>query len=145
MNQNILSFQGEFRWLSNFWPADVCLEGVHYDTVENAYQAAKCWNIADRLPFQTDTPGQAKRRGHAIQVREDWEEIKLQVMSDLVFQKFNNNQELRKKLLDTETCIIIEGNTWNDRFWGVCRGRGENHLGRIIMQTRTAIRAQDRI
>lgn len=37
----IKEFQGEYRWLSNFWPARVVLDGVEYPTVENAYQASK--------------------------------------------------------------------------------------------------------
>jgi predicted NAD-dependent protein-ADP-ribosyltransferase YbiA (DUF1768 family) len=32
-----------------------------------------------------------------------------------------------------------EGNTWNDRFWGVCRGSGLNHLGRILMEVRAEV------
>lgn len=35
------SFRGNFRWLSNFWPCSVVLDGVVYPSVENAYQAVK--------------------------------------------------------------------------------------------------------
>ena len=44
--------------------------------------------------------------------------------------------ELRTKLADTEDEELIEGNTWNDTYWGVCRGVGENHLGKLLMEVR---------
>jgi len=59
----------------------------------------------------------------------------VQVMYDLVLQKFQY-ANLRKLLLDTGGQYIQEGNTWGDRFWGVCNGIGENHLGYILMKVR---------
>jgi predicted NAD-dependent protein-ADP-ribosyltransferase YbiA (DUF1768 family) len=46
------------------------------------------------------------------------------------------NPELAKRLTATGHRKIIEGNYWGDTFWGVCKGIGENHMGKIIMQTR---------
>jgi predicted NAD-dependent protein-ADP-ribosyltransferase YbiA (DUF1768 family) len=37
---------------------------------------------------------------------------------------------------------LIEGNTWNDRYWGVCRGTGKNRLGQILMRIRSEIRQE---
>jgi len=62
-------------------------------------------------------------------------------MLDLVRKKFENPL-LRAMLLATEDAVLVEGNTWNDTFWGVCRGRGENWLGRILMQVREECRQQ---
>jgi hypothetical protein len=31
---------------------------------------------------------------------------------------------------------LVEGNTWNDRYWGVCRGVGQNKLGHLLMKLR---------
>jgi len=63
-------------------------------------------------------------------------------MASLIKEKFKN-ESLRKKLLDTGEAFIIEGNWWNDRFWGVCDGVGENHLGIILMNERKRIRDED--
>ena len=60
-------------------------------------------------------------------------------MYKLLVQKFND-KELARKLLDTGDCYIQEGNKWNDRFWGVCKGQGENHLGKLIMKIRSELR-----
>lgn len=128
------SFTGEYRFLSNFHPSRVFYNGQVFPTVEHAYQAAKAVNHDDFLLF-TDpilTAGQAKRLGRKIQLKPDWELIKISVMSDLIKQKFNNII-LRKYLNETKGRELIEGNTWGDTFWGVCQGKGSNMLGKILM------------
>ena len=35
--------------------------------------------------------------------------------------------------------VKIEGNTWNDTFWGVCNGQGQNWLGKILMLVRSEL------
>mgnify|MGYP000844243813 FL=1 len=137
---DILEFQGEHRWLSNFWPASVELDGVLYASVENAYQAAKT-HPANRGPFVSCTAGTAKRLGRCVEMRPDWEQVKLPTMRALIQQKFAQGTELAKKLVATGDCLIVEGNHWGDTYWGVCEGRGTNHLGRLIMEQREVLNA----
>ncbi len=135
------SFHGEHRFLSNFWPAVVTLDHEHYPSVEHAYVAAKTLDAAKRKAIATvPTPGAVKRLGRSLVLREDWDTIKLDVMRDLVGQKFEH-PDLRALLLATGDEELIEGNTWGDVFWGVCRGKGENHLGKILMAVRDAAKA----
>jgi ribA/ribD-fused uncharacterized protein len=137
------SFQGEYRFLSNFWPAVVEYEGITYPSVEHAYQAAKTLDRNERRRIAAIVePDDAKRAGRALpNQRKDWEQVKLRVMEDCVRYKFMHHAELREKLLATGDAELIEGNTWNDRYWGVCEGQGENHLGKILMKVRTELRA----
>jgi len=137
---DILEFQGEYRWLSNFWPASVALDGVLYASVENAYQAAKT-HPTKRGPFVSCTAGTAKRLGRCVEVRPDWEQVKLQTMRLLIQQKFAQGTALAEKLAATGECLIVEGNNWGDTYWGVCNGRGQNNLGRLIMEQREALHA----
>lgn len=128
-------FRGDRWFLSNFFPAPVVLDGVTFPTVEHAYQAAKTLHRPSReVVRRAVTPGQAKRLGRTLILRPDWEAVKLQVMEALLRQKFAD-PALRAKLraLPGE---IVEENTWNDTWWGRCRGRGENHLGRLLMRIR---------
>jgi len=130
------SFKGEYRFLSNFWPAVVVFEGITYPTTEHAYQAAKTLDQDDRLIISLmATPGQAKRAGRKIVIRDDWNDIKVDVMRSLLEQKFSY-PELKQQLLATGTQRLVEGNTWGDVFWGVCRGKGENILGNLLMGIR---------
>lgn len=143
----------ETKFLSNFYPYKhkdekydcnlvVEYQGLEFDCVEKAYQAAKCKNEADMLLFQKMTAAESKHahENGAYEIREDWEEIKFRVMYDLVWQKFHNCEELRQKLLATAEAELVEGNTWNDTYWGICDGIGENNLGKILMRVRNSIK-----
>jgi ribA/ribD-fused uncharacterized protein len=136
----IESFAGEFRWLSNFEPVSVTLDGVEYPSTEHAYQAAKTTDPAERKTVRAcETPGRAKRAGRKLTMRHGFDGMKVAVMLDLTRQKYTD-PELRERLLATGEREIVEGNTWGDTFWGVCRGEGRNHLGRILMRVRREIR-----
>jgi hypothetical protein len=133
----ILEFQGEYRWLSNFWPAPVSHDGIRYASVEHAYQAAKTLDFAKRWEIsQVDSPSEVKRIGKALPLRPDWEQAKFLIMRELLVQKFVRYPDLRKKLLATGDAELVENNLWGDKIWGVCRGVGENHLGRLLMAIR---------
>ena len=135
----IYEFKREYHWLSNFHPAEVTLDGVSYPSVENAYQAAKFpAESAERLTCKTNGPGFAKRLGRSAGTSDEWIAKKLAIMEDLVRKKFLI-PELRDKLRATGGRHIEEGNYWGDRFWGTVNGRGENHLGKIIMKIRHEI------
>lgn len=60
-------------------------------------------------------------------------------MAALLAEKFHPGSELAEKLVATSPAELIEGNTWGDRFWGVCNGKGFNHLGRLLMQRRVVL------
>lgn len=132
-NMKIDSFQGEYRWLSNFWPVPIKFDGETYPSVEHAYQAAKTLDKNERIKIKlATTPGSAKRLGKRIKIRPDWNDnIKLTLMEEFLIQKFSV-PFLQKLLLNTGNAELIEGNNWKDTFWGVYQGRGENHLGKIL-------------
>lgn len=137
------SFVGEYRFLSNFWPALVSLDGEVYLSVEGAYQASKTDDRQIREKIRGCSPALAKRLGRAVKKHGDESisiEGRLAVMRDLVSQKFAT-EPLRSKLLETGDAELIEGNRWGDRFWGVYGGTGENHLGKILMRVRGELRS----
>ncbi len=140
----IASFSGEYRYLSNFWPAEVTFEGHRYPSVEHAYQAAKTLDAEARARIAAlPTPSEAKRAGRALTYRADWDRVKLDVMERCVRDKFINHAVLGAKLLATGEAELVEGNDWGDEFWGVCEGRGANHLGKILMKVRAELRQRD--
>ena len=143
-NEPITEFQGEYRFLSNFWPAEVEYDGDIYPTVEHAYQAAKTLDRQGRLSIMNAaTPGIAKRLGKTLPLRRNWEQMKYSVMLSLVGQKFCSHMDLGDKLLATNKRVLIEGNTWDDTYWGVYRGKGQNMLGKLLMQVREEVRWQE--
>lgn len=135
-------FNGEHKFLSNFFYSPICYDGIVYETAEHAYQAQKTndkiWKERIR---SAPTPAAARRTGKFVIIKPEWGNIKLDVMEQILKIKFGfGNSNLRKMLLATGTKELIEGNTWNDTFWGVCDGKGENHLGIILMKIRAELK-----
>lgn len=136
----INSFEGEYAFLSNFYEHPISNGVITFPTNEHYFQAMKTLEDDERLAIaRAATPGQAKRMGRSVNLRPDWESIKLDVMETAVRIKFTD-PELAAKLIATGDEELIEGNWWNDTFWGVCNGVGENHLGKILMKVRADIK-----
>lgn len=142
--KKISQFDKEFAFLSNFYASPFQdLSGNTWPTVEHAYQAAKTKVPSEqKLIRDAETPGQSKRLGKKITMRDNWEDIKLDVMEALVTFKFQQNPDLAAKLIATGDAELIEGNSWNDTFWGVCKGEGLNHLGLTLMTVRESLKNQ---
>jgi hypothetical protein len=133
-------FTGDYDFLSNFHPSPIDVDGILYPTVEHAFQAAKTSIPEEKQALaETATPGSAKRLGRKVQLRSDWEQVKVGIMEELVRLKFTTHPDLREQLLATGDAELVEGNNWNDRFWGVCRGKGQNQLGKILMKVRSEL------
>lgn len=132
------SFTGKYRFLSNFYPCSITFENSTYPSVEHAYQAAKTTNEQLRLRFMepVTTAGEAKKAGRRLKIREDWDNVKIDIMYQLLKTKFKQTK-FKKLLLETGDEILIEGNTWGDTFWGICNGEGENWLGKLLMRVRS--------
>lgn len=139
----IKSFDKQYRFLSNFWPAEVEFEGINYPSVEHAYQAAKTLDLEEREAIRIcGTAKEAKKLGKVLTLRSDWEDVKVGIMFDLCRKKFRNHPELKEKLLETKGAELEEGNWWGDKFWGICSktGIGKNYLGRILMEVRNELK-----
>lgn len=146
MKMIIDSFDGEFAFLSNFYEVPVEWEGITYPSTEHAFQAAKVINPVTRMKIAAEpTPGRAKRAGRSVQLRHDWEQVKFDIMLDIVMAKFRQHPDLAEALLDTGDAELIEGNTWNDTTWGVCNGRGLNWLGKILMMVRCQLKLEHQL
>lgn len=131
-------FRDEYWFLSNFYPVEIECAGLKFKCVESAFQAYKCANIEDRKLFVNLNGAEAKKLGRKVPMRKDWEDIKVNVMYRLVMQKFNRNPLLLDRLKGVKG-IIVEDNTWNDTFWGMCNGKGRNTLGIILTAVRNEL------
>jgi ribA/ribD-fused uncharacterized protein len=141
----IRHFKGEHAFLSNFYPETIWFSGTSWRTSEHLYQACKTedheW--AQRIHHAL-TPGQAKRIGQHAPLRPDWETVRVPMMRLVLGVKFRPGSTVSGWLLATGDAELIESNTWGDRFWGVCKGEGENHLGRLLMTHREWLRGVER-
>jgi len=127
-------FSGKYKIFSNFHPCNVKLDGEIYDHVESAYQAAKTHNPLLRKRIQAaHNPGLAKKFGNELELRSDWEQVKFDVMRDLLRQKFSI-PGFREALLETGNEEIVE--SLDDK---------ENIVGRLLMELRDEFRLADKI
>jgi len=141
LRERIDSFREEYFFLSNFSNYGFELEGVYYKTVEHYFQAQKCTNKQEfQQIVNAETPALARKLGRKVSLRKDWPEVKEEIMTKGVRAKFTQNPEAKELLLKTGEAELIEGNTWGDTFWGVCNGKGQNKLGKILMKIRKEVK-----
>ncbi len=131
---------------SNFSLHSVHLQGHSWPTSEHFYQAQKYHGIDQALCDQirqTSTPEEAAAlgRGSSVAVRNDWDHIKPQIMYTVVREKFTTHADIQAILLATDEELIVEDSP-RDAYWGCgLDGKGQNQLGKILMQVRQEIRA----
>lgn len=135
----------KYGFLSNFHKCSIIYHGIRYNHSEGAFQAQKTLDEQKRREISMLDPGRAKStcgRHGSITLRPDWEEVKDNLMYEIVLAKFTQNKDLKEKLLDTGDAELIEGNTWHDNYWGNCTCNkcknidGQNNLGKILMRVR---------
>jgi ribA/ribD-fused uncharacterized protein len=167
MNKNaniVIDWFDEFMGDNNYWFLSNFAEGfpftykgTWFPTSEHAYAFAKVDPLADdagmwadKILFAED-PGTAKAYGRQCPIRPDWEEIKFNVMRDIVFTKYTSNPEARRLLLSTGRAYLQEGTFWGDKVWGVIydedipfhKRQGTNWLGTILMEIRSMFDSMD--
>lgn len=133
----IYGFFGHYRWLSNFHLVNIEIDGITYSSTEAAYMSFKKKDRKYKIKLSQATPLEAKKIGSGnFKPVNNWDGIRIPSMYYVNKLKYLNDLGLRKRLLDTGDLYIEETNTWHDKFWGVCNGKGENNLGKILMKIR---------
>ena len=137
----INEFRGKYYFLSNFYSVPVKHGFLTFTNTEAAFHSEKCPVRAGE--FTKLNPSEAKRLGRRVRLRSDWEQVKDQVMLDVVRAKFDQHPDLAQKLLATGDEELVEGNDWGDIYWGVYKGHGKNMLGKIRMRVRAELRGEN--
>jgi ribA/ribD-fused uncharacterized protein len=142
MEKIIDKFAEEEFFLSNFYPCNLIYKGKEYKTLEHAYQAFKSENESEQEWIRNmDTPGKAKKNGQKVHIRKDWDDVKFNIMLELLRIKFSDSI-LSEKLINTKGYLLVEGNYWHDQIFGNCTCQycrnieGQNRLGKMLMQIR---------
>lgn len=141
-------FRGAYSFLSNFYSCDIDYDGENYTSSECAFQAMKESDKSKRGNWSHLSPSEAKKKGRKCKLRSDWEEVKVNIMFDILKAKFSD-EDLKTRLLLTGDKPLIEGNQWHDNFWGNCTCRkcegikGKNMLGKLLMKLRSEIRVNE--
>lgn len=148
-SQAIPAFTGPHAFLSNAYEDPVAFEAwgePHLAlTVDHAFQALKAGTQEEFLKVLASPTAQAAwELGCQIELRGDWNDVKIEIMEDLVGRKFEE-PGLAGRLLETGAVPLVAGNDWHDGYWGYCRcsgcaGPGANVLGVVLMLVREEMR-----
>jgi ribA/ribD-fused uncharacterized protein len=136
-----------FGAFSNLYQRPIEFEGLVYPTSEHAYQAGKASKPAVRdWILSAPTPALAAMAAHGLYVWDvvpDWAQIKFDRMRRVLRAKFDQHPDLQELLLATGEARLVEAGTVSNavnRLWGEVDGKGENMLGVMLMELRTAYR-----
>lgn len=142
---NELLFKGDSIF-SNYHEGKLEYDGRVYGSSEAAYQSMKTNDLDLRNKFTTLSPDDAKKLGRKIEktnkFRTDWDNARLSVMQGIVRERLRQDKIFAKALSRTSGRLLVEDTTgWCDQYWGrcncpVCRGRGQNMLGRTLTRLR---------
>lgn len=143
----IKEFKNQYFFLSNFYECPIYYNKLVFCNVEAAFQAQKAIDEKEQYKFINLNASQARKLGKTIVLRKDWEEVKDNIMYEIVKRKFTVNKELQQKLIDTKDEELVEGNWWHDTYWGMDSktGIGKNKLGKILMKVRGEVKSSNAI
>lgn len=138
------SFTGHNHFLSNFFKWEFEFEGERWPTSEHAFQATKTTDPFFRAKIRkAESPGRAKAFGRQAPLRctrAEWDGgLRVDMMRRVLRAKFAD-RVLKAMLLETGDEQLVEGNYWHDSYWGAVNGKGENMLGKLLMELRKEIR-----
>lgn len=140
---------------SNFHIHPHTYKGHRVHTSEQSFMLEKAWEFDPSLEEQilaTRRPEQAKALGRKVKNYDDvkWGAIRYQKMVDVLMVKFSI-PELKQELLATGNKTLVEASPY-DRIWGIgllednplvddeTNWRGQNLLGKALMEVREALR-----
>jgi ribA/ribD-fused uncharacterized protein len=142
---------------SNWYPSKFTYNGIDFTRGEQYMMYCKAMLFGDTAVaeaiLQTDNPKEQKDLGRIVTNYDDevWAAKRLDIVTDGLFEKFNQNEVLKQHLLDTGDTEIVEASPY-DTIWGIgwteedpqahdkTKWRGQNLLGIALMRVRDRIR-----
>jgi len=142
-DKQILFYENEFYVFSNFSSFAVKWKGKLYMTSEHAYHSEKFEdeNLKEQIRNARSAHVALKiTEANKDKYRDDWDEIKLKVMKEILRAKVEQHPYIKKKLIESGDKKLIE-DSWRDSYWGWGSNKdGENHLGKLWMEVRNEFR-----
>lgn len=150
----------ENGYLSNWYESKFVIDDFEYLHVEQYVMAQKAKMFHDSVKYtailRVTTPSECHDLGRRITSFDynKWLEKRYEITKGAIKAKFEQNDELKQKLLSTGNAILAEANPWDD-YWGigidaptakkmdVFKWPGCGMLGVILMEVRKEISGQN--
>jgi ribA/ribD-fused uncharacterized protein len=152
------NLKNKFNYMSNFYKTIFTdKDGIKYNCSEQYFMYHKCKifdpknNILLETIITETSATKIKKYGRQVQNFNDifWKEKRYNIMLEALRLKFNQNEIIKQKLLETKPKILYEASK-NDRIWGIGyydkdamqidkSKFGENLLGNALMEIRSEL------
>lgn len=149
--ERVCFYEQDFYVLSNFSSFTIQSQGIRFDTSEHLYHWHKFPGTLMGRSEIARSIRHAPSAHEAFKIaecnrlfrREDWDDVKVGIMRDILRLKVAQHEYVRRKLLATGDRELVE-NSWRDDYWGWGPNRdGQNMLGKLWMEVRAELRAGD--
>ena len=142
---------------SQWTPSVFTIDGIRYENAEQWMMACKARLFQDEEILQkilaAKNPAVMKKLGRAVKNYDNnlWSKKRFEIVVQGNIAKFQQNPEMLKELLNTGEKIIVEASPM-DKIWGIglsaknaknlnpCDWKGQNLLGKAIMEARTRLK-----
>lgn len=132
----ITSFTGGHRWLDNSYEEPLTYNGITYTNAEAAFQAQKTTDKGMKKAFSNMSGEIAKRFGHMLELPENWDKDKHDIMYRILVAKFQCKYLANLLVATGDETLVYTG---GDDYWGNNKGHGSNVLGEILMLIRSQL------
>ena len=143
MNKTIAEFKGEYAFLSADYPCEIIVDGITYTSATNLFCALKATSDGMKKKIARLSPNKARQKCAMLPPNEYYENNKEACYRMANTAKFDQNPELKKKLLETGDSKLINTVTYRDEWAGVRGGTGKNVLGKVLMELRDMYREEN--
>lgn len=136
---------GPLGYLATYSNHGFMKNGMFWKTTEHYYQSEKFLEQSLKQKIcDAKTPKEASEigRDRNNKLREDWDDVKQEIMLEGVLLKFRAHPDILQKLLDTGNEEIVEETT-KEFYWGCGPDRkGQNNYGKILTKAREILREE---
>jgi ribA/ribD-fused uncharacterized protein len=145
-NGPIFFYEHEYYVFSNFSSFMLEWKGRLWMTSEHAYHSEKFNDEGIKKEIKNARSAHDALKiawSHKDKHRDDWDNIKLGIMKEIITEKAKQHPYVMKKLLQSGERELIE-DSWRDDFWGWGPNKdGANHLGKLWMQVRDEFKSKN--
>lgn len=149
--ERVCFYEQDHYYLSNFSAFTLVWKGIRFDTSEAAYHWEKFEGVSPAANEIANSIVASFSAHEALKIatenrhlrRTDWDEVKVEIMRQILREKARQHEYVRRKLDATDNRELVE-NSWRDDFWGWGPNRdGQNILGKLWMEIRTELRSPE--